>query len=121
MSEIGELKELILALSARLDKSESQHEELRKVVIGLSKNMADSFKIIDQNFEALVKRMDIVEHKIDKLAEHAAEQFGSVDGKINEIGGILSDKLDELKVEVIKIQKVSGYSEQYENLLSISR
>ncbi len=109
-TEVRELKDLILGLSKRVEEESKKTEDLRRVVIGISKSMSDSFKIIDLNFEGLAKRMDVVEQKIDSLTDHAEAQFGSV-----------GEKLDELKVEVIKIQKVSGYSEQYENLLSISR
>lgn len=71
-------------------------ENLRKVVVSMHKHMFESFERIDQNFEILRKT--------------ATDGFHNVDGQLGEI-----------KTEIQKIQKVSNYPEEYENLLKVSR
>lgn len=60
-----------------------------------------SFKTTDSNFE-------ILNQKLDNLRDISTTEFKGV-----------GEKLGEIKNELNKIQKVSNYSEEYENLLSI--
>ncbi len=89
---------------------ENSVEDIRKAVLDLNKELLEGFKIIDSNFEAIGKKLDAIEVKVNHLSDSSEKEFNSVDGK-----------LSELKNEVIKIQKISGYTEQYENLLKIAR
>ncbi len=85
-------------------------EDVRKAVLDLSKELVEGFRITNTNFEAIGKRLDLIENKINNLSDSSAKEFNTVGGK-----------LSELKEEVIKIQKISGYTEQYQNLLKIAR
>jgi DNA anti-recombination protein RmuC len=88
---------------------ESKIEAVTKVVLDLIKTLHEAVSKIDANFEILEKRLDTIEAKIDNLETASYSEFKNVGGK-----------LDELHVEAKKIQKVSNYTEQYENLLKIS-
>ena len=85
-------------------------EDIRKAVLDLNKNMVEGFKVIDNNFETIEKRLDSIESNIAKLTTESTKGFDNV-----------GDQITELKGEVVKIQKISGYSDQYENLLKIAR
>jgi len=96
---------------------EGKMESLTSVVVDLSKTLLDAIKKTDENFGILEKRletieckMQVIENKIDHLDQSSSSEFRTVGGKI-----------DHLHEEVQKIQKISNYSEQYENLLKISR
>ncbi|HVD99615.1 MAG TPA: hypothetical protein VNB90_15510 [Cytophagaceae bacterium] len=83
-------------------------EFIRKGVINLNKTQVEAYKKIDDNFDSIDKRLATLEESISKLTEDSESSFTTV-GK----------KIDELKYEVHKIQKVSNYSEEYENLMKI--
>lgn len=87
----------------QMQKMESKLDALIKSFLGFSNHAVDSFKTTDENFELL-------QQKVDALSNDASTEFDKV-----------GEKLSELKVEVLKIQKVSNYSEEYENLLKISK
>jgi DNA repair exonuclease SbcCD ATPase subunit len=83
-------------------------EFIRKGIINLNKTQVEAYKKIDDNFDSIDKRLATLEESISKLTEDSESSFTTV-GK----------KIDELKYEVHKIQKVSNYSEEYENLMKI--
>ena len=103
---------------------ETNIEELRKAIVELNTHVVKGFKIIDSNFEAIDvrfgnmdkklsnmdSRLGNIESNLSHLSDSSAKEFGNVGGQ-----------LSELKEEVIKIQKISGYSDQFENLLRITK
>lgn len=91
------------SIEDRLDALEEIVKNLRDTLMNAHKHTVASFKTVDENFE-------IVNTKIDTLVASSEKGFDDVGGKI-----------DDLQVEVKKIQKVSNYPEEYENLLKISR
>lgn len=93
------------------DKSPSdQIETLRKVILDMNKSMISSFHTIDTNFSAIELKLELLEKKIDSLTDTSSKEFEMVGGKLTEV-----------KDELMKIQKVSNYSEEFENLLKVSR
>jgi hypothetical protein len=101
----------------RFEKTDAQYESLRKSILDLTQTMSKAFKTIDQNFEAMDDRLNSLDKKVDTLIFESNEGFGKVGDNLKSV----KEKLGELTTEVVKIQKVSNYSEQYENLLSISK
>ena len=83
-------------------------ESIRKGLINLSKTQVEAYKKIDENFDSIDQRLSGLEESLSKLTEDSESSFNTV-GK----------KIDELKHEVHKIQKVSNYTEEYENLMKI--
>jgi len=55
-------------------------------------------KIIDNNFEILNQKIDAVDKKVNALHSDTQQNF------------------DEVKLELVKIQKTTGYDEMYDNL-----
>lgn len=85
-------------------------ENVRKALVDLNKSYIETSKIIDDNFESIDKRLVVIEESVKNLNDNSQNSFNTV-GK----------KIDELKQEVHKIQKVSNYTEEYENLMKIVR
>lgn len=97
-------------MDQQLESLEDKIEAVRKAVVDMNKVMMESFKIADKNFAAIEAKINTIDEKIDTLARNSSKEFATVGGKI-----------DQLKTEVIKIQKVSNYPEHYENMLKISK
>lgn len=96
-----------------MDNSEEitkQIADLKTVLLDTIKYVQKGFKAVDENFEAIDKSLKAIDGKVELLIKESNEGFGQV-----------GEKIDELKVEVNKIQKVSNYSEEYANLLRISK
>lgn len=110
MDQLEEIKNLFISQQGQLGSLEGRIEDLKQVVIDINQQMLRSFKIVDQNFEALDKKIDTVDKKVDILISESNQGFEKVGGQLN-----------ELQEEVSKIQKVSNYSQEYENLLKISK
>jgi chromosome segregation ATPase len=91
------------SLEARLDSLESKLDSLISSFLSHSQHSIKSFKATDQNFE-------IINTKVDNLINHSSTEFKGV-----------GEKLGEIKHELVKIQKVSNYSQEYENLLHIAK
>lgn len=82
------------------DKLRSLEEKINAIsstLLDFQKHSVASFNQIDQNFDA-----------IKAILNSHSNDLTDVDGKLTEI-----------KEEVMKIQKVSNYHEEYENLLKI--
>ncbi|WP_188051724.1 hypothetical protein [Flavobacterium sp. GP15] len=92
-----------LELETRLTALESKLDSLISSFLTHSQHSVKSFKATDNNFE-------IINEKVDALINNSNDEFKGV-----------GEKLGEIKHELIKIQKVSNYSEEYENLLSIAK
>lgn len=92
-----------LEIENRLKNLESKLDSLIGSFLNHSKHSVKSFKATDDNFE-------IINQKVDELIINSNKEFIGV-----------GEKLGEIKHELIKIQKVSNYSEEYENLLSIAK
>jgi hypothetical protein len=90
-----------LEIENRLTALESKLDSLISTFLTHSQHSVKSFKATDENFE-------IINQKVDELITNSNTEFKGV-----------GEKLGEIKHELIKIQKVSNYSEEYENLLSI--
>ncbi len=104
-------------MEKRIEALESQMNDVKPALVALHKILHEAIQKIDSNFELLDNRLENMENRLGKienrlggLEKTSSEEFESVGGK-----------LDQLHVEVQKIQKVSNYSEEYENLLRISR
>lgn len=82
-------------LEKRVDTLELKIDTLIELAVSISKAQAGAGESIDSNF-------NILNDKIDALAKMANREFG------------------DIKFELTKIQKVSGYSKEYENLLKVS-
>lgn len=104
------MEERIKALEERFKSVELLVGSLRETILTMSKHSVQSFNTIDQNFDIFNENFEGVNTKLDKLVKDAADGFETVGGQ-----------LDGLHEEVKKIQKVSNYSEEYENLLKISK
>lgn len=87
----------------RFDELEAQLKLVKELILSSINHNIDSFKKADANFELL-------NAKIDELAKSANVQFGQVGGK-----------LDGIQKEIEKIQKVSNYTDEYENLLRVTK
>ena len=107
---IDVINKTIASINIKVEDQADQTESLRKSLLNLHKIVEHGFKVIDTNFENVDKRIDALEKKVDALSEHSSNEFKAVGGKLNNI-----------EAEVMKIQKVSNYNEEYENLLKISR
>lgn len=88
-------------LETRFSGLEAKLDSLISSFISHSQHTMKSFKATDENFE-------IINQKVDELILSSNSEFKGV-GK----------KLGEIKNELNKIQKVSNYTEEFENLLKI--
>jgi archaellum component FlaC len=86
-------------IEQRISDLDETLKSVTAILISFQKHSSESFNKIDENFE-VIKNV---------LNNHSTN--------FNEVGG----KLNELKDEVIKIQKVSNYQKEYENLLKIAK
>lgn len=92
-----------LEIDARLLNLETKLDSLISSFISHSQHSIKSFRATDENFE-------IINQKVDLLITSSNNEFQGV-GK----------KLVEIKQELSKIQKVSNYTEEFENLLKIAK
>ena len=88
---------------------EQQVEGLKSLVLTVLKKTIQTSHTLDSNFEILKEQIADIEKKIDQLAADTGQDLTSVDGK-----------LDDIHSELKKIEKVSRYTEEFENLLKIS-
>lgn len=95
-------EEDLTQLKEKFNTLEEMVSKLRDVLLSAHRHTVDSFGKVDENFE-------VINAKIDKLIASSEDGFEDVGGKI-----------DKLQTEIKKIQKVSNYPEEYENLLRIS-
>ncbi|REG93009.1 hypothetical protein [Flavobacterium aquicola] len=90
-----------------MDHSNASLEEkidtLTKIILGVNTKVIEATKKIDENFEILDNKIDALQSQLDGL--HIESKTGFAD----------------VKHELKKIQKVSNYSEEYENLLKIAK
>jgi DNA-binding CsgD family transcriptional regulator len=118
-----------MSLEQRLDQIEAQLKNLTKEqgtlkqmqevlavstesVRSLQKDIIELINIVHDSqiggFKAVDKRIALMDKKIAKLAKNANVEFGTVKGKLN-----------DLHSEIKKISTITGYEEQYKNLLKI--
>lgn len=95
--------------SQNFEDLKNQISDLKSLVITVLKKSVETSELIDSNFEVLSERIDAIDEKIEGLVKHAGQEFSAVGGK-----------LDTIHHELKKIEKVSRYSEEYQNLLKIS-
>lgn len=98
-----------MAEKENIDKLTEQVTSLKSLVIAVLKKTHETSELIDSNFDVLNNRIDELKVKIDSLAKTTGNEFEGVGGK-----------LDTIQHELKKIEKVSRYSEEFENLLKIS-
>lgn len=103
-------EEKTLTLEQRIEKLEVLVSDLRDYIITTHKHSIRSFNTIDENFEIIKEKVGEIDVKVDALAQTSDKGFSEV--------GV---KIDGLQFEVKKIQRVSNYGEEYENLLRISK
>lgn len=90
--------------------SQLEFNSLKNLVLSLLDETIKTSKTLDSNFEILKDRLAKIEAKVDKLSNTTGEEFENVDGK-----------LDNIQIELSKIEKVSRYTEGFEDLLNLSR
>jgi len=95
-------------LDNRVIRLEEKLDALIKLFVSHMSDSNDSNKRIDKNFELVEGQIKRVSEKLDKLINTSSEQFDKV-----------GNRLGEIKEELQKIEKVSNYPEEYENLLKI--
>ena len=88
----------------------NEHQEFRAT----QKAMLELINTLHNNqvtgFATVNQRLNQMDKKINKLAKKANVEFGTV-----------NDKLTNIHSEIKKINKVTGYEEQYKNILRIVR
>jgi len=97
------------SLETRIKSLEDLVNDIRGLVLTIGKHSVESFKTVDSNFENLKQQVEILDNRVQTLQTAAKDGFNGVE-----------DKIDDLKTEVMKIEKVSNYSEEYNNLLRIA-
>ncbi len=90
-------------------KLEEQVTSLRSLVLTVLKKTIETAHTLDSNFEVLKGRMEDLENQIERVAVSTGQDLTKVDGK-----------LDDIHSELKKIEKVSRYTEEFENLLKIT-
>lgn len=78
-------------------------EKLIQAVSEIGNKQSIAFKTIDDNFEDLNKRISSIEKKLASLSDDTSKNF------------------DDVKVELKKISTVTGYKDQFENLIDSSK
>lgn len=96
------------SIEDRVSRLEEKLNALIKLFVSHMNDSNDSSKRIDNNFKLVESQITIVSSKIDKLSSKSTKRF-------DEVG----NKLGEIKEELQKIEKVSNYPEEYQNLLKI--
>lgn len=92
-----------------LEELKTQILDLKSLVITVLKKSFETSELIDSNFEVLNERINELYNKIDCFEKATGKDFTGV-----------GNKLDTIHHELKKIEKVSRYSEEFENLLKIS-
>jgi uncharacterized phage infection (PIP) family protein YhgE len=115
--DISELGGKIDALLSRVDTLEKNHNDLRVALLTAHKHSVASFGKIDSNFQNVTTGIDSIDAKVEILTKAHKEGLDGVEHGLNNLG----TKVDELKGEVMKIEKVSNYTDEYENLLRIAK
>lgn len=87
-----------------------QVQELAENVQALVDLILKSNAAIDSNFDIVNQKIDSLTARVHVLSEKSNQEFGNVGQKLNDI-----------HIEISKIQKVSNYASEYENLLKISK
>ncbi len=95
-----------MAKTAKKSKNNSKKTADLHTIIDI---IVNSNRAIDANFEIVNVKLNKLDLKVDKLGKSSNTEFGKV-GK----------QLKEIKTEVHKIQRVSGYSDMFENLKVVS-
>lgn len=98
------------SLEIRIKSLEDLVNNLRELVLTVSKHNIHSFNTVDSNFENLKQQVEILDGRVQTLQKAAKDGFNGV-----------GEQIDDLKSEVMKIEKVSNYTEEYKNLLSITK
>lgn len=88
-------------LNARFDSLTVALENLKRFTIDAHSHSVNSFKVVNG-------RINILDIKLGSLAKNSDKNFDDVKGK-----------LEKIQKEIGKIDKVSRYSEEYENLLKV--
>lgn len=88
-------------LESKVDSLTVALENLRRFTINAHSHSVNSFKISEG-------KIDILNIKLESLAKDSNKNFDDVKGK-----------LEEIQNEIGKIDEVSRYSEEYENLLKV--
>ena len=94
----------------KLKDLESSIEDMRKFIVTSHKAMMDAFTVVDSNFDVIKEKVSNIDDKIDNLSKSSSTNF-------DEFG----EHLKGIKAELMKIEKVSRYTEEYANILRISR
>lgn len=87
----------------RIAKIEEKLDAIVSLFISHAKHSQETRNIVDKNFNVLDAKIETIKQKISALHQDTSDGFG------------------EVKDELVKIQKVSNYQEEYENLLKIAK
>lgn len=96
-------------------KIDEKFDSIDRRFSSLYMNQIEAYKKIDDNFESMDKRLHSMDKRLSSLEVNVSRLSENSESSFSTVGR----KIDELKYEVHKIQKVSNYSEEYENLMKI--
>ncbi|MBC6411318.1 MAG: hypothetical protein GDA42_12870 [Ekhidna sp.] len=102
-STLESLVKLVEQLNKRMDNQEKQLNLLTQSFVRFVSEEEKNEKIIDNNFEILNQKIDRLQNRVNMLHSDTQQNF------------------DEVKLELIKIQKTTGYQSIYENFLQVSK
>jgi len=91
------------SIEERISKLEQKLDAFFELFISHAKHSIETREVVDKNFDVLDKKIETIKQKISALHQDTSDGFG------------------EVKEELVKIQKVSNYQEEYENLLKIAK
>ena len=97
-------------MEKRIEKLEKTTTTLIKYIKGVNETIFGVLETITNNQERLEKQMDVLSTKIDALDGNTTKHFDKVGTKLN-----------GLKSEIQKINKVTGYKDIIDNQKSLGK
>lgn len=132
------MEELLNKIQADVKIDKENISNIAKFLTMEALKTAEAFKAIDNNFENINQRLDAITTEVVLLKKISNENLDGFSGKLDGVSGIIdgvsgkvddvsgkiddvSGKIDYLTKEVQKIQKVSRYNEEFDNLLKLNK
>lgn len=105
-----DLENRLTALETKLDSLISSFITHSQHSVKSFKATDDNFEIINEKVETINSKVETINAKVDCLMKDSNKEFS-----------VVGEQLGEIKQELIKLQKVSNYTQEYENLLTIAK